>query len=258
MAQKASNRNSELSQRRGIELPPLVTTFPDEMPKQLVSRYEGGLYGTHRHRISHSPEASKWSNSSSTSSMDNNVSEGASNDKNVSGTSNANETTHSRDSNDPEPDFDFNETTEERLERWRQFYSERPLEWYFKKDDLDEFLDNMLFERLYSEVQYTVSEMGPSKYRGQEQIRSFWDDVRKQLRDKESPVLEWPPAQEQQHCTEKKMERHFGAKRQSRLELPRSAAKNRTANGKSPELLKRRESLMEKAQQRQQRPGWGK
>jgi hypothetical protein len=190
--------------------------------------------------------------------MDDNVSEGASNDTNACGTYNANEATHSRDSNDPEPDFDFNDITEERLERWRQFYSERPLEWYFEKDDLDEFLDNMLFERLYNEVQYTVSEMGPSKYRGQEQIMSFWDDVRKQLRDKESPVLGWPPAQEQQQCTEKKMERHFGAKRQSRPVLPRPAAKKRTANGKDPELLKRRESLMEKARQRQQRPGWGK
>lgn len=253
MAQKTNARISELLQRRGIELPPLVTTFPDEMPKQLVSRYKGGLYGTHRHQISPSPNASKWSSSSSTSSMENNVSDDASNDTNASGMSNTDEATRSRDgdSNNPAPDFDFNETIEERLERWRQFYSERPREWYFEKDDFDEFLDNVLFERLYNEVHYTVHETGPSKYRGQEQIRSFWDNVRKQLRDEESPVLEWPPAEEQQHCTEKKFERHFDAKRHSRPLLPRPTTKNRTADGKDPELLKLRKSLVEQARRRQ-------
>jgi len=193
MVQKTNTRISEhLHRRGGIELPPLITTFPDEMPKQLVSRYKGGLYGTHRHPISPSPNASKWSSSSSTSSMENNVNDDANNDINACGMSNTDEATGSRhgDSNNPVPDFDFNETREERLERWHHFYSERPREWYLEKDDFDEFLDNVLFERLYNEVQYTAHETGPSKYRGQEQIRSFWDDARKRLRDEESPVLE--------------------------------------------------------------------
>jgi hypothetical protein len=158
-------------------------------------------------------------------------------------------------SNEIEPDCDPNETAEQRLERWRQFYSEKPVDWYFDKDDYEEYLDDLLFDRLYREVQYNVFETGPSKYRGQEHVRFFWDDVRRQLRDEESPVLEWPPTQEQRHCTED-FEGLFDPKRYSKAVLPteETPTRERTAEGTDPDLLKLRELLMEKPRQK---PGPG-
>ncbi len=88
-----------------------------------------------------------------------NTGHGASNE--LDGKSHAHEaatnSTHS--SNEIESDTDFNETAEQKLERWRRFYSEGS-NWYFDKVHFQEHLNNLLFRRLYNEVQYTVFETG--------------------------------------------------------------------------------------------------
>jgi hypothetical protein len=252
MAQELSSRKSELLQRRGIKLPPLITTFPDEMPKQLVSRYKSGLYGTHKHPLGGGSEISRWSSSSSSTSLEITVSN-TGDDANGGGDFDEAINNISVDhSDEPKSDFVFHETAEQRLERWRKFYSERPLDWYFDKDDYEEYLDDVLFERLYKEVQYTVFETGPSKYRGQEHVRFFWEDVRKQLRDEESPVLEWPPTQERKHWTEETIEKQDDSRTDSKALPPRPKppTEKGTADGKDPDLLELREFLMEKPRQK--------
>jgi hypothetical protein len=158
------------------------------MPKQQVWRYKGGFMSNHKYRDADAPEISKWSSSSS----DRSTGEGASNGTNG----------HESDSsNQPESPFDSTETVEERLERWKKFYSEKGMESYFDKDDYEDYLDDLLFDRLYHEVQHTVYETGAKKYRGQEQVRSFWDYVRTELRDDEETESPIDPIEELQHIT---------------------------------------------------------
>jgi hypothetical protein len=155
------------------------------MPKQQVWRYKGGLMSNHKYHDADAPEISKWSSSSS----DRSTGEGASKGTN----------SHESDSsNQPESPFNSTETVEERLERWKKFYSEKGMESYFDKDDYEEYLDDLLFDRLYNEVQYTVYETGAKKYRGQEHVRFFWDYVRMELRDDEETES---PIEELQHIT---------------------------------------------------------
>ncbi|KAE9375188.1 hypothetical protein N431DRAFT_436702 [Stipitochalara longipes BDJ] len=176
----ANSGISELLERRGIKLPPIITTFHDNMSKQQVWRNNGGLISVPKYSNANIPEVSKWSSSSSQRSTGESTRNGASDNKSDS-------------SDEPDSPFNPTETLEQRLERWQKFYMEKSMELYLDKDDYEEFLDEMLFDRLY--------EASSLNYRGQEQVRSFWDEVRNQLRNEEETMLEWPPTEELQHCT---------------------------------------------------------
>jgi len=130
----------------------------------------------------------QWSSSSSQRSIEEGASNGASDNRSIS-------------SNEPETLFDATETQEQRLERWQKFYTEGSMERWLNKDDYELYLDDIHFNRLYQEVQHSVYDENCQRHRGQEQVRNFWDDVRKQLRDEEETVMEWPPAGELHYCT---------------------------------------------------------
>ena len=232
-----------LLQRRGIKLPSITTTFHDKMSKQQVMRYKEDLIDTHSYLEPYAPEGSKWS----TDSSDRCSRAGTSNDtKNTS--------------NEPESPFDHNETAEERLERWQKFYRERTMESYLDKDDYEEYLDDLLFDRVHKEVQYSLYETGASEYRRQEHVRFFWDDVRRRLKDGEEQVVEWPPTEELQHCTASMYDdnplkhfqplnppKHFVANRRrirSAPPRPQSPVLKRTTAPQDLELMEIREWLM--------------
>ncbi|PVH67744.1 hypothetical protein DL98DRAFT_542925 [Cadophora sp. DSE1049] len=82
-----------------------------------------------------------------------------------------------------ESEEDFQETNEEKFERHRQFFQGVPLTRCLKEceNEYQEWQDALLFDKLYNEVQYGLTETGPSKYRTQEVVRAYWDDVREQL-----------------------------------------------------------------------------
>ena len=82
-------------------------------------------------------------------------------------------------------------TYEQRLSRCRAFFSDAPpLMRCLDTEDDREFIPDMLFNTLFSDVQRRSD--GES-YRGVAQIRSFWDDVREQLRvDDEEFKSCWP------------------------------------------------------------------
>ncbi|RDL38943.1 uncharacterized protein BP5553_03283 [Venustampulla echinocandica] len=85
------------------------------------------------------------------------------------------------------------ETGEERLERWKQFFNHRPLMRCLDDGDGDELLAELLFNRLYEEVRVKAIGMGGSKYRGELQARAFWDNVRGQLRVNDDEIFHaWP------------------------------------------------------------------
>jgi hypothetical protein len=88
-------------------------------------------------------------------------------------------------SNQPGSPFDSTETIEENLERGKKFYSAKPMESNFDKDDYEGYRDDLLFDRQYRDGQYTVSETDARINIGQERVRIFWDYVKTQLRDEE-------------------------------------------------------------------------
>jgi hypothetical protein len=184
------------------------------MSKQQVTRYKKYLVETHSYLEPCAPEVSKWSSDSSGRCSQ-------------AGTSNSTNNTR----NEPESPFDHNETAEERLERWQKFYSEKTMESYLDKDDYEGCRDDLLFDTLYKEVQFSLYETGAAEYRGQEHVRFFWDDVRRQLKDDGEPVVEWPPTEELQHCTASMYDdnplRHFQPKNP-----PEHFVANRRAEGK--------------------------
>lgn len=93
-----------------------------------------------------------------------------------------------------ETEFDDQESYEEKFERYRYFFDNRPLMRCLDVDE-DQFLADLLFERLLREVQlpslpFEESSKDP---RDEVQIRTFWDGVRKQLHvDESSLECEWP------------------------------------------------------------------
>jgi hypothetical protein len=173
---------------RRIKLPPINTMLHNQIPKQEVLGFKGDLMSSRVNPSTYSLEDLEWSTSSSEHSIGKDTSN-ILNDRNFDRR------------NNPTSPFNHNETGEERLGRWKRFYGEKPMECYFDKDGCEEYLENLLFDGLYEEVQYAVYEAGPSYHRGHEHVRLFWNDVRRQLRDDDRPVLEWPPAEEPQHCT---------------------------------------------------------
>lgn len=207
------------------------------------------------------PDVSRWRSSSSERTAED-------------GTNNTTNEDEYNSKKKPELSYDPAETLEKRLERLKKFYSEKPRECYLDKDDNKEYLGNLLFDRLYHEVQYTVFETGPSKHRGQEHVRFFWDDVRRQLRDDEEPALEWPPAKEVQHCMasihdgnsvrdvrpceeqQSPVKDNFLTSRKGSRgpsSRPNSPTVKRTATGENLELLEIREYLMNRPRQNRQR-----
>jgi hypothetical protein len=150
------------------------------------------------------------------------------------------------------------------------------MERWLDKDDYELYLDDIHFNRLYQEVQHSVYDENCQRHRGQEQVRNFWDDVRKQLRDEEEKVLEWPPTEELQHCTaweyrgsassnlapeQRPLSRLFGGHDEilisatrsgSPISRPGSLTMDSPATGQDAELLKLREWLMRRKRMREE------
>ena len=87
------------------------------------------------------------------------------------------------------------ESYEEKLEQYRHFFHSRPLMGCLNMDE-DKLLADQLFERLLREVQqqpYFPFEESTQNFRGELQVRAFWDNVRMQLQiDESSLEKEWP------------------------------------------------------------------
>lgn len=91
-----------------------------------------------------------------------------------------------------EPGEDFPETSEEKLQRYRRFFQGVPLMRCLKEceDEYQGLQDTLLFDKLYNEVQYGLADTWPSKYRTQEFVRAYWDDVREQLNIDDSELYD--------------------------------------------------------------------
>lgn len=87
------------------------------------------------------------------------------------------------------------ESYEEKLERYRHFFDNRPLMGCWDTDE-DKLLADQLFERLQREVQQQPClpfEESTQNSRGELQVRAFWDNVRMQLQiDESSLENKWP------------------------------------------------------------------
>ena len=174
---------AEICRRRGIILSPIITKCFDETldhkePSPLLQMhlriFSGGSQDQYHIRTdSCYEEVSRWSTTDSSSNY----------------------------SEECETEFNDEESSEDRLERWQHFFSDRPLMHCLDTTE-DQMLADMLFERLLKEVQQPglPFEGSGRRSRGELQIRAFWDNVRSQLHIGESsleddmpPVLERPP-----------------------------------------------------------------
>jgi hypothetical protein len=72
------------------------------------------------------------------------------------------------------------ETYEDKLSRYRKFFDSGPLMRCLDKEDDEQQGRDVLFNTLLMDVQQNP--LDNKNYRGVVQIRSFWQDVRKQLR----------------------------------------------------------------------------
>ena len=82
------------------------------------------------------------------------------------------------------------ESPGERFDRWRRFFDNRPL-MKCLDTDYDEYLDNVILNRLHDEIQRNAVDNQDSNHREQPN-RAFWDDMRKKIDDEnlESPNSE--------------------------------------------------------------------
>lgn len=207
------------------------------------------------------PDTSKWSRSSSIVTVSS-----SSGNKKIGGTSKSalrsessivEAVSHFEYSKEVVRVFDLKETADGGVERSRQFYTAISRSHYLDKDDYDNYLDALLYDRLLNEVQHPVAKVGEtSKYRSQEVVRSFWEEMRAELKhdaDEESlPVEE----QEQNGGSVKEevdMAVHEPQKRNRPLiprhNMPRDQL---TADGKDPWLLEVREYLVKRQLERRE------
>lgn len=107
-------------------------------------------------------------------------------------------------------DIEFaKETSEERLSRNQAFYNNRPLMWALNTDGgiMESYVNDLLFNKLFDEVQHNLDEMGSAQPRSLECARSFWDKVRNQLKDKKSEEddFKYEQSTEEQFVTASKL-----------------------------------------------------
>jgi hypothetical protein len=192
MADREDIQRSDLSIRRGVQLQPIVTSWPDKMEKKIddtlryiTSHFASGIFGSYRDTDKDAEGNSRWS--STTESTGGSVLSSA-------GSSTGGSTHEGKyEPSDSSFESDDEENQEERLDRLRQYYSNRPLMRCLDRPKSKEknHLGGLLFEPLHDDVQFRVSQIGPVRRRDEEHIRvAFWDDVRMQLRADESPVSE--------------------------------------------------------------------
>ncbi|XMA07851.1 hypothetical protein WAI453_000642 [Rhynchosporium graminicola] len=81
------------------------------------------------------------------------------------------------------------ETTEEKFERHRRFFQGEPLMRCLREeeDKYGNWMDTILFENLYHEVQYGLRDT-----RSQEEVREYWKEVRYKLRIDDSEIASSP------------------------------------------------------------------
>jgi hypothetical protein len=192
MAGRKEIQRSDISIRRGVQLQPIVTSWPDKVEKRIddtlryiTSRYANGIFGSHRDTDGDAEGASRWSSTTEST--------GGSIDSSVGSSTGSSNNEVKSEYSDSSFESDDQKTQEERLDRLRQYYSSRPLMRCLDKSKSKDkkHLGGLLVNQLPDEVQYRLSQIAPAKKRGQEHIRAaFWDDVRMQLRDDDSPVSE--------------------------------------------------------------------
>jgi len=78
--------------------------------------------------------------------------------------------------------YEYNETDEERLTRWQQYFDNGPLMRCLDTEDDQKLLADLLYEQLLSEVKQKSPAKGDKNYKGVVQTRAFWEHVRMQLR----------------------------------------------------------------------------
>jgi hypothetical protein len=157
---------AEICKRRGITLAPIITKCFDETMSS-----EDFPHATQRH-IHISPDSGQETYSWELEPENQEVSRWSTTTDSGSNYSKP----------EPETDFDHEESYEVRLKRYRHFFNNRPLMRCLDSSD-DQLLADLLFERLLKEVQrpglpFEESTRGA---RGEVQVRTYWDNVRKQL-----------------------------------------------------------------------------
>lgn len=164
---------TEICKRRGFTLAPIITKCFDEtmsseefpqVTRIHVPIYPGARRDKYHEREPGNREISRWSSTTEDSSSA---------------------------YSEPESDFDYEESYEEKLERHRRFFDNRPL-MRCMDDDNDQLLADLLFERLLREVQQPglPFEESNREARGEIQVRAFWDGIRQQLQVDESFLKE--------------------------------------------------------------------
>lgn len=99
-----------------------------------------------------------------------------------------------------------NETYGEKLARYREFFDNGPLMRCLDQEEDKKLARDVLFNTLLTDVQQRP--LNNKNYRGVVQIRSFWEDVRKQLR-----------IEDEEGCTS----RTDGSLNQNALNLPKAS-----------------------------------
>jgi hypothetical protein len=157
-------QRSEICKRRGVCLPPIITTsvpldFTIQKNSVMTPNQRSQEEGDSTSLEIITPEASKESDESLTLMK----------------------------TPTPPPD----ELYEEKLSRYKAFFADVPLLMRcLDTEDDKRFIPDLLFNTLLKDVHISRVE---EEYRGVAQIRSFWDDVRKQLRFDDSELGNyWP------------------------------------------------------------------
>jgi hypothetical protein len=157
----ASQKQPELCRRRGINLAPIITKCFDltdsSTDTRQVARTALSPLAVQDKCLRESDqvyeEISRWSSTTDSSSY---------------------YSDHDTDQFDPE------ESHDQRLERYRNFFNTKPLMRCLDTGE-DQLLADLLFESLLRELQRPGLPFDPN-FRGEIQIITFWDDVRMQLR----------------------------------------------------------------------------
>jgi hypothetical protein len=153
----------------------------DDTLRYITSRFANGIFGIYKDTDEDAEGDSRWSSTTEST------------DGSVVGSTGGSTHEGKYEPSDSSFESDDQETQEERLERLRRYYSNRPLMRCLDKLKSKEknHLGRLLFEPLHDDVQFRLSQIGPERRRGQEHIRAaFWDDVRMQSRGDDSPVSE--------------------------------------------------------------------
>ena len=94
------------------------------------------------------------------------------------------------------------ETYEEKFDRWKYFFNEKPLMRCLDKGDEDHLMGELLFERLKKEVQQAAEDVAHRRFRGEFQSRAWWDNIRIDLKVPDEEIYHDCPYEEEDRTKE--------------------------------------------------------